>query len=148
MPENAKRIILLEDDPLQAEWIAEKVIWESFPDAELRYIDSEYAFIQDAESGRLLEWYPQYALIDLMTRYFSPMDLENLTAKPDFSKLPEPKFAGIRCLAEVTRVCPNIKCAVVTTLDGTEIQKNHPKVHLIQKGNDALADQLVNFLKL
>jgi hypothetical protein len=148
MPAYSLRIVLLEDDPLQAEWIAEEVIWKSFRDAEIRYIDSEFAFLEGAKNGSLLGWKPQFALLDLLTRFYSPGDLDNLTIEPDFSNLPDPKLAGIRCLGEISKLSPCTKCAVMTTLDTTKIARTHPKVRFIQKGNDELAEELIKFLNL
>ena len=68
------RILLIEDDPKQSEWIAEEVIWNNFPDAEILFFDSEYSFIQSLETNKIHDWKPQHAIMDLLVRYYSMDD--------------------------------------------------------------------------
>ena len=76
------RIILLEDDPYQAEIIAEKIRKIS-PDCDLRYFDSEFSFNEAIQGGEIRKWNPQFAVIDLLVCYYSPEDLAAMEEDPD-----------------------------------------------------------------
>ena len=134
----SKRIVLMEDDPIQAEWIAEQIIWDKFPDAEIKYYDSEYSFMQACEAQELQNWKPEYALFDLLTRYYSPNDLANMAEKPSFDNLPPPDQAGVRCRNHLHQICPETKSKIITVMVGALAEA-------IQKGSDDLEEQLIAF---
>lgn len=133
----------MEDDPMQSEWIAEEVIWKKFPDAEILFFDSEYSFIKGLESGEIKKWKPQHAIMDLLVRYYSIQDLSVLDSPPDFSNIPDPKSAGIRCRKLLLDACPYIQthAVIVTVLDPPE-----GDFSVIQKGSDNLSEELFKFL--
>lgn len=136
-----KRILLLEDDPLQAEWISESVVWQSFPDAEIRYFDSEYSFLSAVSNGSLQKWNPQYALFDLLVRFYSPNDLKDMEKAPDVTDVPSPNEAGFRCYDTLSTVCPDCRNGIVTVLT-----KQPDGYDIFRKGKDSLADELIEFL--
>jgi len=133
------RILLLEDDPLQAEWMADEVILKIFPDAELRYYDSEHSFFAALKSREIQQWNPQFAIIDLLIHYYSVDDLGAMDASPEFKTLDFSK-AGIRCREALRNECPDAKIAVITVLDDT------PDGLVIRKGDDD-SEHLMAFLR-
>ena len=141
MPE-PKRILVLEDDPLQAEWLSDEVIWRAFPDAQLLYFDSEHSFLKALAEKKIQGWTPQYAIMDLLVRYYSPRDLADLRSPPNFDKIPDPKEAGIRCRKELLTECPEVKSVIVTVLDS-----QLGDCFVIRKGDEKFAEELVDLLK-
>lgn len=136
-----QKIILLEDDPTQAEWLANEVIWKSNPEAELRYYDSEYSLLEAIRSKQLQEWEPQYAVIDLLIRYYSPQDLAEMLVAPKLDSLPDVTEAGVRCREAILQAFPTTRVAIITVLERTP-----PGCYVIQKGSDELSEMLVKFL--
>lgn len=136
------RIVMLEDDPIQAEWIAEEIIWRSHPGAELKYYDSEFSLMRALDEGKLNEMNPTHAILDLSSRYYSPQDLEDLDRDPEINKSRLSNDAGIRCKASLANRFPSIKIAIMTVLDVPE-QADCPT---FKKGGDELVTKLSNFL--
>ena len=136
------RIILLEDDPLQAEWIVEEIICKIKPRADVQYFDSEHSFLEEISNGNLKNWDPQYALIDLLVRYYSPEDLAKMGTAPDFDNLPVAKRAGVRCRQALLNSCPKTEIVIITVLD-----ESPEGCIVIQKGKDELSETLSTFLK-
>jgi hypothetical protein len=137
-----RRIILVEDDPGQAEFIAKEVIWLFEPEADVKYFDSEYSLLEAISHNELQDWGPQYAIFDLLVRYYSPQDLADMSSDPNLDDLPDAKKAGVRCRDVILNEFPSTKVAIVTVLDTV------PEGCLvIQKGSDVLAEQLVDFLR-
>jgi CheY-like chemotaxis protein len=87
------RIALVEDDPLQAEWIANE-LWRHSSRIAIRYFDSEHSFRENL-SG-LKEAPPHMFLFDLMLRYYGAEDLEKMDEIPDANGLPSPQMGGLR----------------------------------------------------
>ncbi|MCA8994981.1 MAG: hypothetical protein KDA88_23595, partial [Planctomycetaceae bacterium] len=91
------RVVLIEDDPNQAQWIAEDIIWKVVPAAGILFYDSEYSFLQEVDDGTVKAWDPTHAVIDLLVRYFSPHDLAAMNRAgqptPEFEKAPKPNHA-------------------------------------------------------
>jgi hypothetical protein len=135
------KIILLEDDPIQAEYLAEEVIWKNEPEADLRYFDSEYSFLEALNSGEFNTWCPQYALIDLLMRYYSPLDLETIDQDQIIETIPDPQEAGVRCREMFLKAGLETKVAILTVLD-----KRPEGCFVIQKGSDTLSKNLTDFL--
>ncbi len=141
------KIVLVEDDPLQAEWMAEKIIWDAFPDAELRYYDSEHSFLEVIQNGELQAWEPDHAIIDLLIRYYSPTDLEGLKQTPEFGDLPDVVEAGLRCRCALVDALPETRVAIATVLDTATAVRDVPEgCVLLQKGSDELSGELIEFL--
>ncbi len=141
-----RRIILLEDDPNQAGWLAEEYIWEYDPDIELKYYDSESSFFKAIEEQQIQEWQPDFALIDLMVRFYSPTELAAMEQTPNFDELPDAKVAGVRCRNKLLEACPSVKVVIVTVLDFDP--KTIPKdCRVLQKGSEELANEVSEFLK-
>ena len=136
-----QRVLIVEDDPRQAEYIAEEIIWRRYPETEVRYFDSEYSLMETINSKSLGNWVPEYALIDLLIRYYSPDDLAEMGSAPDVDKLPNPEEAGVRCRAAILQAFPGTKAAIVTVLS---TRPEH--CFVIQKGNESLEEELIAFL--
>jgi hypothetical protein len=133
------RIILVEDDPLQAEWIAEEVIWKEFPSAEIKYFDSEYSFFV-AESV-IQGWHPTHALLDMLVRYYSIKDLTTKNDEVDPPPHKKPEEAGIRCRDQLRHIEPSCSSMIITVLD--VIDENER----IQKGSSDFGLKVTQFLK-
>lgn len=153
-PLSQLRIILLEDDPLQAEWIVDRVL-EDCEDCEFRYFDSEYSFIQAVESGAFSDWPPEIAIFDLRARYYSVEDLAEIEEKGGKSleilpvkDLPEPTESGIRCSALIRRAVPNIKVAIATIMMPNQNNQNRfaDKENILHKGTDEFIEDLKDFI--
>jgi hypothetical protein len=138
--ERTPRILLLEDDPNQAESLVEEVILKVFPDADVRYYDSEHSFFDALEHGEIVEWQPQFAIIDLLIHQYSVDDLGEMSESPDFHNLDSARQAGIRCRDALRKVCPSVKVALVTVLN------ERPEGLVIQKGIEH-NEKLTEFLK-
>ena len=137
------RILLVEDDPVQSEWIAEEVIWKASPDAEILFFSSEYSFAQGLKTQKIQGWRPQYAVLDLLVRFYSIEDLAEMSSAPDFSNTPDPIRAGIRCHDELSRECPYIRSVIITVIDPPE-----GNFKVIQKGSAELINELREFLSI
>jgi len=136
-----KKILLLEDDPIQAEWLVEQVIWRSFADADVRYYDSEYSFYQGLQLNEPQEWKPDYAILDLLIRYYSIEDLASFSQDFQLGEVEDPKQAGFRSYRALAKKWPTTKIAIMTVLnvESTECL-------IIQKGSDVFPALLCEFL--
>jgi hypothetical protein len=146
LPHQPPRIVLVEDDPIQAEWIAEQIIWPCLTDAELRYYDSEYSFLEALRGGDLAVWKPDIAIFDLLIRYFSPADLSALEAAPEIDHKPAPERAGDRCAVRMQDQFPKTRIAIVTVLNPAQLSAK--AVEVFQKGADRFKEELFRFLRL
>lgn len=132
------RVLLIEDDPLQAEWFAEQIIWIKFPEAEIKYYDSEYSFLSDEET--IKGWKPTHALLDRLVRYYSINDMgsENFQSK---EPPPFPERAGLRCLEKLKEICPSCKSVLITVNDVNNEENR------LQKGSPTFSSSVVDFLR-
>lgn len=142
---NTPRIILIEDDPAQAEWIADQIA-KFFPTEEmgayLRYFDSENRFTQAV--AHLGPWQPQFALIDRSINYYSADEVKKIPPNVDFNSLPDAHMAWSRCRDALLRAWPQVRVAVMTVHDsvpGTNVGDV-----IIQKGDDGMVTKLGQFL--
>jgi hypothetical protein len=140
---SSTRVLFVEDDPAQAQWIVDDVFPEVFGAVDLCYFDSEFNFKNAVDSGQIVEFSPQYAILDVRIHYFSVEDLMELNAPQDFdlATLPQPRLAGVRCATSIRRHCPTAKVVIVTVLDlppieGITIIKKHSTPQLIQTLRD------------
>ncbi len=132
------RIILVEDDPLQAEWIAEEVIWKEFPSAEIKYFDSEYSFF--AAESVIQGWHPTHALLDMLVRYYSIKDLATINDEVGTLQK-KPQEAGIRCRDKLRHIEPSCSSMIITVLDVKDENER------IQKGSSDFGSKVTQFLK-
>ncbi|MCP5516621.1 MAG: hypothetical protein H7A45_05085 [Verrucomicrobiales bacterium] len=138
----APRILVLEDDPLQADWLAEEVIWPAIPEARLLYFDSEYSFLHALSEKTIHAEQPDFAVMDLLVRFYSPQDLAALPTPPKLDNLPDPRAAGIRCRKALMEACPMVKPVIVTVLD-CKLED----CFVIKKGDERFSEVLIKFLK-
>ena len=138
---NSPRILILEDDPLQAGWLTDEVIWPVLPEAEILYFDSECSFLEGLSKRTIQDWQPEYAIMDLLVRYYSPRDLAGRSSRPDFDGIPDPKEAGIRCRKRLLAECPKAETVIVTVLDSSP-----ENCRVIRKGDEKFAEELIQFL--
>jgi hypothetical protein len=136
-----KRILLLEDDPLQAEWFV-GIIAADFPDAEVLYFDSEFSFMKALHDDEIQSWKPQYALLDLLIRFYSLEDISQLDPGGKIGDVPEADEAGIRCRAKLVSECPSVKTVIMTVMDFESAD-----FPVIQKGSDEFVKSVVEFLQ-
>lgn len=134
------RIVLVEDDPMQAQWIIDEVIRPALPQAEFRYFDSEFSLLQAINKGTISEWNPDFAIVDLLVCYYALEDLEKMEQSPDLAGLETPTKAGIRCREALQKACPTVKVGIITVLDET------PDGFVFRKGEDNY-ETLIKFLK-
>lgn len=136
-----KRVVLMEDDPYQAEWLMEQIRNGLNADVDFRSYSSENAFLKAAQKD-FSEWHPQYALFDLLVRYYSVDDLASGGAELlDFDKLPVPEEAGLRAAEELRRIVPNCKICLITVLDYEDGARP-----FLQKGSENFVETALNFL--
>jgi CheY-like chemotaxis protein len=124
-----KNVLVLEDDPRQALWIADLIRTE-FPDADVKLLESENAFIQFV-STELSEWRPDYALLDILIQYYSIGDLAQETELLPFDKLQPSGEGGLRCAKVLQQYVPTCRITLMTVMD-----QNHVEFQLLQKGAD------------
>ena len=139
------RIVLIEDDPVQAEWIADvmlKCFQEDSPTSFLKYFDSEYSFLKAVPSLR--DWDPQIALIDRSIRYCTPDDVKGTDPSIDFENLPNPDEAWMRCRDPLMEVSSEIRVAVMTVHDA--VPGTCADDLVIQKGDNDMEVKLIQFL--
>ncbi len=136
-----RNIILLEDDPTQAQWLVEEFLWKIDPTFDIRYFDSEHSITAAFENDELGDWQPTYAIVDLLVRYYSPQDIEVLDLEPSAQTELLPKEAGIRIRELIKRRFPKTKVAIVTVMD--DRPEGGP---VIQKGSDDLLENIGRFL--
>ncbi|MFO0202580.1 MAG: hypothetical protein ACK528_05560 [Alphaproteobacteria bacterium] len=134
------RIVIVEDDPRQAQWLIEEVILRGFPDAEIKYYGSESSFLADAESS-LKEWQPGYALLDLMVRFYSIIELAQCRQPLTFETLPKPEESGLRCCTRMRDIAPQCRVAIATVLDF-----HSSDTTVLRKGSDSFSSSVVAFL--
>ena len=133
------KILLAEDDPLQAESIA-ALARGCLPDADVRWYGSEHAFLLEVESGTLAQWNPNFAIIDLRIRYYALQELRGV-ATPNFESLGKAAGAGVRCRDALAKICPNTKTAILTVME------DNPGGCVIKKGDGDYKEELAAFLK-
>jgi hypothetical protein len=110
---NIPRVLLFEPDPIQAEFLAEEIIWGATgQDAEIAYFDSEFSF---REGQRLIKnWKPTHAVLATRSLFYSPQDFQQNDIGPDFSGLPEPNDAGYRCRELIGDSIPESRIVALT----------------------------------
>ncbi|QDV51701.1 hypothetical protein [Gimesia fumaroli] len=145
------RVVMMEDDPIQAEYLAEEILWKVAPDADIRYFDSEFSISEVIESD-LREFRPHFFIFDMMVRKFAPHDLEQLT-KEDQVKLtevddtghPDPSKAGLR-LAKRIRTIDVFSNTPIIFVGIIKMKPQEEDLILnsqfIQKGSDRYQEQL------
>ena len=136
-----QNIILLEDDPTQAQWLAEEILWKIDPNFSIRYFDSEHSILAAFEKGDFESWRPNYAILDLLVRYYSPQDLEEPEVDATSHNEEIAEEAGIRIRKVIERSFPDTKIAMITVMDGRSAGGI-----VIQKGSDDLFNKLKRFL--
>jgi hypothetical protein len=134
-----KNVLVLEDDPLQAFWIVDWIRTQ-FPDADVKLLESGNAF-NHFVSTELSEWQPDYALLDILIRYYSIEDLDQETELLPFEKLPPFVGAGVRYARVLRENAPNCQVSLMSVLDpeATEFQ-------CLQKGADGFRQRIIDFL--
>ena len=151
MNSNKTKLLFVEDDPNQAAWIAEEVVWKANPGIDLLFYESEYSFMKAIEENKIQDWRPTHAIFDLLIRYYSPHDLAEIKREGktdrDFVKLledlPLAKEAGIRCRKALLKECPNVK---VKTCIATVLDDRFDDVLAFGKGDDQFASEIASFL--
>lgn len=140
------RVLLVEDDPIQAEWIAEEIIWKNYPGADVIYFDSESSVLAalKEENGDLAKFAPTHALIDLLVRYYSPEDLADLGAVPTDDP-GEATKAGERIINVVEKRHPKTHLAAITVMHIPEDPQR--KYSLLKKGGEDFPKQVADFLQ-
>ncbi|MFY8199842.1 MAG: hypothetical protein ACOVLE_04175 [Pirellula staleyi] len=136
-----QNIILVEDDPTQAQWLAEDILWKIDPGFSIRYFDSEHSIKAALDKNEFKDWNPNHAIVDLLVRYYSPQDLEEPEVDATSHKEEIAEEAGIRIRNAIKQKFRDTKIAIVTVMDG------QPAGGLvIQKGSDNLYNKLERFL--
>jgi hypothetical protein len=134
------RLVLVEDDPIQAEWLVKELIQPALPHCELRYFDSEHSFLRAIETGDLQLWKPHIAIFDLLVCFYSIDELEEMIGEPDLRNLGKATEAGVRCRDALRKACPDVRTGIITVLD------DMPDGFCFRKGEDN-DEALVHFLK-
>lgn len=116
------RFVLLEDDPLQSQWIKAELTRE-FENATVVVLETEEAFIAALPS--ILSEKP-FVLLDVMVRWTNP--------KPQMPPPPldvqegGPFRAGLRCLRRLRRGGDDVKALLYTILERTDLQSEIRKL--------------------
>jgi hypothetical protein len=97
----AFRIVILEDDPYQAQWVADE-LWKHAPNAEITYFDSEFS-ISNAIHTQLKEFRPHLFILDLMVRAYSFSELSD-PESIDHDRFPDAWWAGFRIAKQIRTV--------------------------------------------
>ncbi len=133
-----KKILVLEDDPVQADWIVE-LIGREFPDADLRLLESESVFIRFVQM-EISQWQPDCALLDLLIHYYSIEDLEQ-ESEISFDNLQPFAEAGHRCADLLQQHVPRCRITLLTVMD-----QPPARFPILQKGADGFKARIVSFL--
>jgi hypothetical protein len=54
-----QNIIFVEDDPTQAQWLAEEILWKIDPGFSIRYFDSEHSIKAALDKNEFKDWQPK-----------------------------------------------------------------------------------------
>lgn len=127
------KILLVEDDHLQVQWIKEGLL-RSFPSATIEVISTELGF--RSKLPELAEDIPAIVIMDVMLRWTDPTP--DLQTPPEEVKKEGFFRAGLRCarlLSEQpsTRDIPVILYSVLERSDIATDLKNEPNVHHLRK---------------
>jgi CheY-like chemotaxis protein len=133
-----KKILVLEDDPGQAEWIVE-LIGREFPDADLKLLESESEFVRFVQM-EISQWQPDCALLDVLTHYYSIEDLER-EPEISFDNLQPFDEAGLRCAGLLQQHVPGCRITLMTVMDQSPSQ-----FPILQKGADGFKSNVLTFL--
>ena len=136
-----QNIIFVEDDPTQAQWLAEEILWKIDPGFSIRYFDSEHSIKAALDKNEFKDWQPNHAIVDLLVRYYSPQDLEDPGVDATSHKEEIAEEAGIRIRNAIKQKFRDTKIAIVTVMDGQFAGEL-----VIQKGSDNLYNKLRSFL--
>lgn len=140
------RILLIEDDPIQAEYICEEIIWPVIPSADIKYCDSEYSFENELKDLVPSRWWPSHALVDQRIRYYSPQDMLKRQSEglPSDARVINATEGGIRCIEAIEKLQPRPEIALMSVFD---ISKQPLGVAVLQKGDDEFGIRVIEFLK-
>lgn len=133
-----KKILVLEDDPVQADWIVE-LIGREFPDADLKLLESESAFVRFVQM-EISQWQPDCALLDVLIHYYSIVDLER-EPEISFDHLKPFSEAGLRCAGLLQEHVPDCRITLMTVMDQPTTQ-----FPVLQKGADGFKSRILSFI--
>lgn len=136
-------ILLVEDHASTSGWFVDEILTYRESAIIYRYF-SEYSFFRALRLGEIPA--PDFALIDLMLRYYSPEDLVQMSKRPDVREKQPVKEAGMRCRNELIAKYPNVKLALVTVLTAEQRGEIPDSVTIIKKGDIDLSQTLRDFL--
>ena len=119
------RIVLVEDDHLQAEWIQSELERDFGVDStRVERVSTEQEFLSRVES--LAKKPPDVVVMDVMIRWTDPKP--NMSPPPDDVQEGGPFRAGLRCWQHLARRNPRIPIVFYTVLDKTDIERDLPKL--------------------
>lgn len=123
------RILLLEDDHLQAAWIRSE--FEAMLRALVEHVSTELGFRKRLNDLRNDP--PHIAVLDVIVRWKNPED-EELPAADDEARS-GPFGAGLRCARLLRRECPTVPVILYTVLERNDLdtQLTDPQVCHLQK---------------
>jgi hypothetical protein len=141
------RIVILEDDPIQAEWLADK-LWKNAPNAEIMYFDSEHSISKVIDTN-VADLRPHLFILDLLVRPFSPSDLEE-SSSADFSDFPgvhDAHAAGVRIAKQIRAndVFADSPIIFLSVMDDPRAASSESlsKTLFIRKGREGELDRLI-----
>lgn len=136
-------IVLVEDNASTSGWFVDEILACRENAIIYRYY-SEFSFLRALRLGEVPA--PDFALIDLMLRYYSPEDLVQMNKRPDVREIQTVKEGGLRCRNELIEKYPNVNLALVTVLTPEQRPAIPDGVTIIKKGDIDLSQTLRDFL--
>jgi len=140
------KLLLIEDDPLQAEWVT-SAFKRDFKHIEVWNIHTERGFLTQID--QIETWMPDLIILDVMIRWTDPA--------VEMSDVPEDIIsegflnAGFRCMERISRsetlyAVPIIMYSVLATADiKSQLNKLSPHVFVVHKDNSP--DELMRFAR-
>lgn len=111
-----RKLVFLEDDPVQSEWLTEE-LREEFPDALIELITSEFAFRERIEAFKSSG--PDAFILDVMVRWTKPS--AEIEDPPIDAKIGGYYRAGIRCAELLRAQGINSPILLYTILENNDI---------------------------
>ena len=128
------KVLLVEDDPLQAEAILEQ-LEESFPESRVLHISTECEFRERIDE--ITDFAPEAAIVDMMLRWADPRPDVN-QAVPEEVRREKHYRAGLRCQRLLSeKLGPKSPRVIIyTVLEKTDIYELPENVEYLAKEGD------------